>query len=79
MFDSHQKSTGTGYTHTIALMTVALIFSPGYIFAARPVGSLAIAVVLTCSAICLSLAWFTWKKSSQLSIPSLVKQEAPSK
>jgi hypothetical protein len=74
MFDSQQKSTGTGYTTSVALLAVALIFSPAVLIASRPFGYVSLSVAIACSTVCLALAWINWKKSSQLSIPSIAVQ-----
>lgn len=71
MFDPHLKSTGRDYTATAALITGAFIFSPVVLVASRPFGYVSIALAAACSAACLTLAWLNWKKSSQLSIPSI--------
>ena len=78
MFDS-QKSTGTGYTTTVALLTVAFIFSPAALVVLRPVGYASVSLAIACSGLCVILAWVNWKKSSQLSIPSIVSQEGAAK
>ena len=74
MFDSQQKSTGTQYTGTVALVAVAAIFSPAVLFLSRPVGYVSLSLAITCSALCAGLAWLNWSRYSQLTIPSL---EAP--
>jgi len=78
-YDPQQKSTGTGYTFTVALLSVAFVFSPALLVISRPFGHAALALSIMCSVACVTLAWFTWKKSSQLSIPSIVFQEAKRK
>jgi hypothetical protein len=76
MFDSHQKSTGTGYTTTVALLAVAFIFSPAFLVVSHPFGYLTLALATASSTLCVTLAWFHWKKSSQLTIPSIVMQRS---
>jgi hypothetical protein len=71
MFDTQQKSTGTGYTKTVAFLVVAFIFIPAALMFSGHFGYLAVSLAITCSALCVALAWVTWKKSSQLSIPSI--------
>lgn len=71
MFDSHQKSTGTQYSGTVALLIVACIFSPAVLIVSRPFGYVSISLALACSALCVAFAWVNWKKYSQLTIPSL--------
>ena len=79
MFDSNQKSTGTGYTTTVALLAVAFIFGPAVLFLSRPFGYVLASSVFACSAFCVAWAWVNWKRSSQLSIPSIAIQELKSK
>lgn len=69
MFDSIEKSTGTGYTKMVALLSVAFIFSPGVLFVLRPFGNIALVLAIAVSITCAALAWANWKKSSQLGVP----------
>jgi hypothetical protein len=78
MFAS-QKSTGTGYTTTVALLTVAFIFIPAVLIVSRPFGYLSLSLAIPCSALCVTLAWVNRKKSSQRSIPSIAIQNAEAK
>lgn len=70
-----QKSTGTGYTTTIALLAVAFIFSPAVLIASRPLGYVSVSLAAGCSVICASLAWINFKKYSRLTIPSIGTQK----
>lgn len=79
MFDSHQKSTGTQYTMTVALLIVAFIFSPAVLILSRPFGYVSVSLALACSALCVAFAWVNWRKYSQLTIPSLETPHARSK
>ena len=79
MFDSQQRSTGIGYTMTVALLTVALVFTPTALILTRPIGNGALALAITCSAVCLGLAWLTWKKLSRLTILSIATRDARTK
>jgi hypothetical protein len=63
MFDSQQRSTGIGYTMTVALLTVAFVFIPA-------------ALVVT---LCVGLAWISWKKLSRLTISSITSPDARTK
>jgi hypothetical protein len=76
MFASQQKSTGTQYVITVALLAVALIFSPAVLMVSRSFGYTGIALAVACSTLCVALAWINWKKNSQLSIPSLETQRS---
>jgi hypothetical protein len=71
MFDSQERSSGTQYVRIVALLSVAFLFSPAVLVISRPFGSVSVLVALLCSILCVTLAWFTWKKSSELAIPSL--------
>ena len=73
MFAS-QKSAGTGYTTTAAYLAVAFIFSPALLVISRPLGFVSVSLAIGCSALCLAMAWANWKKSSQLSRPSIQGQ-----
>ena len=74
MFDPHQKSTGTGYTSTVALLAVAFIFVPMGLIISRPVSYVWISLAVICSGLCVTFAWTSWKKSSQLTMPSIVSR-----
>jgi len=71
MFDSIEKSTETGYTKLVALLSVAFIFSPGVLFVLRPFGYLALFVAIAVSITCATLAWANWKKWPDLTSPSI--------
>ena len=79
MFDSGQKSTGTGYTTTIALLTIALIFCPAVLVVSHHVGVPSLSLAIACSTLCLILAWVNWKRSSRLTIPSVATREVAGK
>ncbi len=78
MLDS-QKSTGTGYTTTVALLIMAIIFCPAVLIASRPIGYVSLSLAIACSALCVILAWVNWKKSSRLTIPSIATQDGGAK
>ena len=79
MFATQQKSTGTGYTTTVAFLVVAFIFSPAALMFSGHFGYIAVSLAITCSALCVVMAWVTWRKSSQLSMPSIASQDARAK
>jgi hypothetical protein len=79
MFDSDQKSTGTGYTTAVALFIIASIFCPAVLVASRPVGYVSLSLAIACGALCVTLAWVNWKKSSRLTIPSIAIQDRETK
>lgn len=75
MFDPHQKSTGTRYTTTVALLILAFIFRPAVLVISRPFGYVTLSLVTACSALCVTLAWVKWNGSSRLTIPSIELQD----
>jgi hypothetical protein len=74
MISSHQKSTGTSYTTTVALIAAAVL-SPTVLAMSRPVETSAISLAFGISGVCLILAWINWRRASHLSIPSLTDQK----
>ncbi len=74
MLDSPRKSTGIGYTATVALLTMAFIFIPAILIVSRPFGYGALSMAIGCSALFATLAWIFWKKSSRRFIPSITSQ-----
>lgn len=75
MLDAQQKSTGTGYTATAALLAVAFIFVPALLIVSRPFGYFALSLAIGCSALCATLAWILWRKTSRRSILSIAIQK----
>ena len=71
MLDVQQKSTGTGYTATAALLSVAFIFVPATLTVSRPFGHLTLSLAIESSALCATLAWILWRKYSRRFIPSI--------
>jgi hypothetical protein len=71
MLESYQKPTGTGYTTTVALLAMAFLFSPALLFISRPFGYGAVSLAIACSTMCAGWAFVNWKKSSQLTMPSI--------
>ena len=78
MLDAQQKSTGTGYTATAALLTIAFVFVPVLLILSRPFGYLSLSLAIGCSALCATFAWRVWTKSSQRSILSIATQKGRS-
>ena len=78
MFEAH-KSTGTGYTTTAAFLVVAFVFSPAALVLLRPLGYVSVVLAIACSVLCIMLAWFNWKRYSQLSMPSIATQKPADK
>jgi asparagine N-glycosylation enzyme membrane subunit Stt3 len=79
VLDSHRKSTGTQYTTTVALLILAFIFVPAVLILSRPLGFISLWLALAASASCVAFAWVSWKRHSQLTIPSLDTPYARSK
>ena len=79
MFDIQQKSTGTAYTTTAAFLIVAFIFSPAALLFSGRFGYVPVSLAIASSVLCVALAWVTWKKSSQRSMPSIEVQEERAK
>ena len=75
MLDLQQKSTGTTYTRTVALLAVAFIFNPAALVLWRPIGFTSVLLAASASALCVAYAWAKWKKSSKLSIPTIIQQD----
>ena len=79
MMEPQQKSTGTQYTTTVALLAVAFIFVPAVLVVSRPFGYVTLGLAIACSVLCAALAWVLWKKASQLSIESIATQAGTAK
>ena len=79
MFDTQQKSTGTEYTMTVALLLLGFVFTPALLLLSRPVGYLTITLAIACSAVLLASSRFSWTRYSQLTIPSIAAPRGRSK
>ena len=79
MFDTQQKSTGTGYTTAVAFLVVAVIFIPAALMFYGHYGYVSVSLASVGTALCVGLAWMNWKRSSQLTIPSIAIPEARAK
>jgi len=79
MFDTQQKSTGTGYTTAVAFLVVAFIFIPAALMFYGHYGYVSVSLASVGTALCVGLAWMNWKRSSQLSIPSIAIQDGRAK
>jgi len=67
-----QGYAGTSYNATVALAVVALVFSPAVLFLSRASGVLPISIAVAISCTCRAGAFFSWKRYSTLTIPSIV-------
>ncbi len=79
MFDSQRKSIGRDYTATVSLFAPAFIFGPALLIVSKLMGSLSISLAIVCSATCAALAFFNWKRTSELFIPSIANPSTESK
>ena len=79
MFETQQIATGTRYTMTVALIVVAFIMIPAVMILSSPFGYVAIWLSLSCSVLCVGLAWVVWKRHSQLTMPSIANRDSRSK
>jgi hypothetical protein len=79
MFDTQQKSTGTGYTTAVAFLVVAFIFIPAALMFYGHYGYVSVSLAGVGTALCFGLAWMNWKRSSQLTIPSIAIPDARAK
>ena len=71
MVDPSQKSTGTTYTTTVALLVVAFLIIPVVLLILRPFGHITLSLAIVGSVLCAGWAWFNWEKASRLTIPSI--------
>ncbi len=78
MFDAQKKSIGSGYTATVALLSMAFVFIPAILIVSRPFGYFVLALAIGCSALCAILAWTLWRKSSRRTIPAIAIQKGRS-
>ena len=79
MLEFRQKTTGTQYTTTVALLIMAFIFCPAVLAASRSAGYVSLSLAIAFSALCATLAWLHWTKFSRLTIPSIAIQRTNAK
>jgi hypothetical protein len=79
MFERYEKTTGTQYTFTIALLTLAFVFCPALLLLWGRLGFVPISLAVITSTLCVVLAWLNWTKYSRLTIPSLEDRPLRSK
>lgn len=72
MLKTQERSLGTLYGVTVALLLGALVFSPLLLIAIRPFGYLSVSIALVCGLLCTALAWLAWRKHSDVTILSIV-------
>jgi len=68
---ANERSTGTSYTATAALLIPAFIFIPAALIVSRPFGDAALAAAIACSLISVGLARMNWMKFSPFSVSSI--------
>lgn len=71
MLEPNQKTTGTQYTGTAALLIAGFAFSPAALMLSHRLDYLSVCIAAAVSLLCVLLAWINWTKNSQLTIPSL--------
>ena len=74
MIDYRQKFADTQYASTVALLVLALVFSPAVLVMSQPFGSVSVSLAAAFSALCIVLAWFAWAKGSRLPRMSVVTE-----
>lgn len=57
----------------MTLLVIALVFCPALLIFIRPLGSFAVAMLVSTGIACLVVSWLTWRKYSRLTLPSLEK------
>jgi hypothetical protein len=78
MLDYRQKFADTDCSSTVALLVLALVFSPAVLVVSRPFGGVSISFAAVFSTACIALAWFAWARDSRLPrTSSVVTQPAP--
>jgi hypothetical protein len=68
MFQASHEPAGDGNTLTAFLLAVACVFIPSALYFFRPLGALWIAIGAGAGALCLTVAWVNWRRSSRLRI-----------
>jgi hypothetical protein len=76
VFDSSLHSAGREHTAAVALLAVAFIFIPALVAVSQP---LSYATALSASALCVTLAWFQWKRARKVSTPTTATERKASK
>lgn len=71
MLSSSQRYSGTNYTTTCTLLVLALIVVPVVLFASSPNGQIAVSTAAVVTALCLGFAWRSWRRTSELSVPTI--------
>lgn len=79
MFQASEKSTGMGYATPVAFLLLAFVFSPVVSIISRPLGLVSVSMAIVCSALCITMAWVNWKRSSQIFIPSIAVLDGETK
>lgn len=71
MLEPNQKTTGTQYTGTAALLIAGFVFSPSALILSHRLDYLSVSIAAAVTLLCVALAWINWRKNSQLTMPSL--------
>jgi membrane-associated PAP2 superfamily phosphatase len=79
VFTAEETPTGTGYTTTVALLLVALVFVRAVLAVSRPLEFVSVSIGIACSALCVISARVSWKRWSRLTIASIAMRDARTK
>ncbi len=77
MLDYRQKFADMEYSSTVALLLLALVFSPAVLVVSRPFGGASVSFAVVFSALCIASAWFAWARDSRRPRMSVVTQPTP--
>lgn len=76
MFHSFQRPAGREYTVTIALLAAALIFIPALVAVSQP---MIYSPAIGASAVCVTAAWFHWKRSRRVLVSAMIAEREAAK
>lgn len=77
MLNTGKRYVGRRYAMTAAMLVVACGVSPAILLVSYPYPTVAASLVaLACSTICAGIAFIDWKRSSELTIPSIASPRA---
>ena len=76
MFHSFERPEGREYTVTIALLAAALIFIPALVAVSQP---MIYSPAIGASAVCVTAAWFHWKRSRRALVSAMSAEREAAK
>lgn len=79
MFDPAGESTGTSYTATVMCLMVAFIFIPVLLIASSPISYWAMGAASAGSVMFACFGWWSWRRTSRVSIPTIVSGRSQGK